>query len=74
MTYTELKAVLDRADAEGRADKDWAFTFVSHGPHGLPIRPELLSETADDTRVYAMNVRQLRKILRLAEEQGFDRL
>lgn len=73
MTYAELKAVADRADAEGRDEKAWVFTFVSDGPHGLPIRPELLSETADGERVYAMTVKQLRKVLRLAEQQGYDR-
>lgn len=68
MTLDELYAVDRRAREEGRADKDWAFTFVSDGPHGLPIRPQLLSWHDNDERVYAMTVQQLRKIIRLAEE------
>lgn len=64
MTLDDLKAQEARLAAQ---EHPWGFTFVSPGPHGLPIRPELLSENANGERVYRMSLKQLRKLIALAE-------
>lgn len=67
MTPEELRAELTdalgrRPDAE-RGDMVW--TFVAPGPHGLPVRPSILSHSLNGERVYGLKKFQAEKLLNL---------
>lgn len=43
-------------EALGRhSDAEMCWTFVSSGPHGLPVRPRLLTEHENGERVYSLS-------------------
>lgn len=72
MTRAEFRAELERAlelrdafDGYPTRPDDPVWTFVSQGPHGLPIRPRLLAEHENGERVYSVNRRQAQKLLGL---------
>lgn len=68
MTLAEFITEVTQALARNGPDADMCFTFVSKGPHGLPVRPELLTEHENGERVYSLSSRQCRKLLVLIDE------
>lgn len=67
MTPDEFRDALQAALDRHGPDDSLVFTFVSPGPHGLPIRPELLSQSPDGERVYGINAKQARKLIGLLD-------
>lgn len=68
MTSDELRSVLNRAEEEGRDDEDIGLIFVGTTSRGLPVRPRILSESQNGEKVYMITVRQLRKLVRFADD------
>lgn len=65
MTIDQLRDAVERNKDKG--DDALALTAVGTSMRGLGVRPQILAENGDGTKIYGFTLKQVRKLIRIYE-------